>query len=738
MVGREPLRSQRLTAEISGALMRFAKAPALWALLFVCLPGARLALAGDGRSPNFEYIVEPGLITPENFVCGTRPAQEYLDAFNAAVARGEIPDPKLRTLSANPPVLGSLYRDTISGLDLWLYPDVSGLLTTDFSDGALFNLMTTAANELIAEHGDQFDFVAFWLSYGAHHQIGAAFYLGLENDCGGIGVGFYNSRPSFGLSGVNTEGYVMMWNVSDWVPGTLGNAKFTRLVLGQEFEHRWGMFLNNIVAGGDVLELQGDDVNCGRSAHWSFRTDGQGSGMEVAEWTGPGPVQKQGGTLNFNTDIGGVFSYLDLYLMGYVSPSELDDSSSEMRYMTANDDCITSYSGPIRDFSSADIVSGNGTRTPPSSTSQKHYKTGWVMLYLPSSPPTQTELDRAINIMKQHEIDWNFGVLGRGTIDNSIDEGHFATSGTLIGPGPQTIQFEANTDSLFGTSAWKWYFGDGDSSTLADPNHEYAPGAYDVELKITTPHDVRQTIKKEHVILWADTIWMEDISIPFDTGSFYWEIWATNKVPINDFTLPLTVTNVPSTLALDSMSFIGCRTDYFEYKQLVFDNRSVGQVAYRMRANNGGGSPYLAPGTGPIARVWLRTTGNTEGLETCSTSVGQLGSQTYKTITINAVSFVPPFYGATLTVQEPPCACDCHADPICDGVIDIIDVITMVNEAFRGAASQVDGDCTHVSRADVDCDCAVSVTDVVRVIDVAFRGADPAVKFCDGCAQPCP
>lgn len=722
--------------------MRFVKAPALWAMFALCVIAKTQVLADESpaasRSPHFEYIIEPGIISPENFVCGTRPAKEYLDAFNAAVARGEIPDPKSNLSSLNPPVLGSLYRDTISGVDLWKYPDVAGLLTTDFSDGALFNLMTVAANELIAQHGDQFDFVSFWLSYGAHHQIGAAFYLGLENDCGGIGTGFYNSRPSFGLSGVNTEGYVMMWNVNDWVPGTLGNAKFTRLVLGQEFEHRWGMFLNNIVAGGDVLELQGNDGNCGRSAHWSFRTDGQGSGMEVAEWTGTTSVQKQGGTLNFNTDIGGVFSYLDLYLMGYVSPQELDDSSSEMRYMTANDDCVTSYSGPITDFGSANIVSGNGTRTPPSSTSQKHYKTGWVMLYLPSSPPTQAELDRAINIMKQHEIDWNFGVLGRGTMDNSIDEGHFASSGTLIGPGPQNIQFDANTDSLFGTTAWKWYFGDGDSSTLADPVHLYAPGAYSVELKITTPHDVRQTIKKDHVILWADTIWMEPILIPYDTGKFYWEVWATNKVPINDITLPVTVSNVPSTLALDSMSFIGCRTDYFEYKQLVYDNRGVGQVAYRMRANDGGGSPYLAPGTGPIARIWLRTTANTAGGETCSTSVGQLGSQTYKTITIGAVSFAPSFIGATLTVDEQPCVCDCHADPICDGVIDIVDVITMINEAFRGAASQTDPGCTHISRADVDCDCAVSVTDVVRVIDVAFRGADPGSKFCDGCLQPCP
>ena len=725
--------------------MRVLKAAILCTVASLVGPLYGTASAGDvassapGKSPKFDYIIEPGLITSENFVCGTRPPADYREAFEAAVARGEIADPKLKSMSSgNPPVLGSLYRDIASGIDLWLYPDVNNLLTTDFSDGALFDLMTDGANELISQHGDQFDFVAFWLSYGANHQIGAAFYLGLENDCGGIGAGFYNSRPGFGLSGVNTEGYVMMWNVSNWQPGGSGIASFTRLVLGQEFEHRWGMFLNNIVVEGDVLELQGDDSACGRSAHWSFRTDGQGSGMEVAEWVGAGPVSRQGGTLNFNADNGGVFSYLDLYLMGYVSPQELDDSSSEMRYMTANTSCNSSYSGPITQFGSANIAAGNGTRTPPSSTSQKHYKTGWVMFYLPSSFPTQTKLDRAINILKQHENDWKFGTINRGTMDNSIDEGHFGSIGTLIGPGPQTVQFDANTDSLFGTTAWKWYFGDGDSSTLADPSHAYAPGAYSVELKITTPHDVRQTIKSNHVVLWADTIWMDDLTIPSDTGKFYWEIWATNKVPINDITLPITVANVPSTIALDSMSFIGCRTDYFEYKQLVFDNRGVGQVAYRMRANDGDGSALLPAGSGPIARVWLRTTANTGGGETSTVTVGQLGSQTYKTITLNAIQFVPPFNSATLTVIALPCDCACHADPVCDFGTDIVDVVTLTNEAFRGAAAIVDSECTHASRSDVDCDCAVSVLDVVRVIDVAFRGADPTVKFCDACSQPCP
>lgn len=82
--------------------------------------------------------------------------------------------------------------------------------------------------------------------------------------------------------------------------------------------------------------------------------------------------------------------------------------------------------------------------------------------------------------------------------------------------------------------------------------------------------------------------------------------------------------------------------------------------------------------------------------------------------------------------------CPCHGDPACDGFIDVLDVIAVTDQAFRGLAPVVDPMCTHVSRADVDCDCNVSVTDVVRFVNVAFRNADVGTTFCDPCVAPCP
>ncbi|MBI3871964.1 MAG: hypothetical protein HY304_02675 [candidate division Zixibacteria bacterium] len=84
-------------------------------------------------------------------------------------------------------------------------------------------------------------------------------------------------------------------------------------------------------------------------------------------------------------------------------------------------------------------------------------------------------------------------------------------------------------------------------------------------------------------------------------------------------------------------------------------------------------------------------------------------------------------------LAAPPCVCTCHADPMCDGQTDILDVVGVVNAAFRGQPAQVDAGCPK-SREDVDCNGVVDVLDVVKMVNVAFRGANAATEFCDPCA----
>ncbi|HUU46340.1 MAG TPA: LamG-like jellyroll fold domain-containing protein, partial [Acidobacteriota bacterium] len=80
------------------------------------------------------------------------------------------------------------------------------------------------------------------------------------------------------------------------------------------------------------------------------------------------------------------------------------------------------------------------------------------------------------------------------------------------------------------------------------------------------------------------------------------------------------------------------------------------------------------------------------------------------------------------------CDCDCHADPQCDSVTNVLDVVQAVNIAFRGTMPTPDPNptCPYLP-ADVDCSGFINVIDVVKFVNVAFRSGDPAVNFCDPC-----
>ena len=87
-----------------------------------------------------------------------------------------------------------------------------------------------------------------------------------------------------------------------------------------------------------------------------------------------------------------------------------------------------------------------------------------------------------------------------------------------------------------------------------------------------------------------------------------------------------------------------------------------------------------------------------------------------------------------LLQQASFCNCRCLADPTCDGVTDILDVVGTVTVAFRGGASTEMLDCQGLERTDTNCSGSTDVIDVVKVINVAFRGGNSATEFC----TPCP
>jgi len=386
----------------------------------------------------------------EHLIDGTTTREEQEAAFRAAIEAGEIPDPSTKPLPQVAPrsyfggVAGGGPKPITSG-DIFLWEDEFDILAEPtHSDGARTNMMVDATNAVLKQYGDNFDFVGFFLSFHPGQQFGAAYYQFIENDVSGIGTvsggNIFNSRPLYGIAGDHVEGFIMMWDIGDWSPSFCPDPTlqycWTQLVLGQEFEHRFGLFLNPILGN---RPLQGNNGNCGRSVHWNWKVDAQGSGMEVSEWVGSSPAIPEGLFTSFNSDIpGGVFSYPDLYLMGYVTPTEMNTGASELRYMD-NSDCSSAYFGNISTWSSADIISSNGVRSPNAFGAQKNFSTAWVMIHRPNQLPTTQQLQDAVNILNAWTNVWSNSTLGRGTMSNSL------TPTPLPGP------CEATYDVLFGT-----------------------------------------------------------------------------------------------------------------------------------------------------------------------------------------------------------------------------------------------------------------------------------------------
>jgi hypothetical protein len=210
----------------------------------------------------------------------------------------------------------------------------------------------------------------------------------------------------------------------------------------------------------------------------------------------------------------------------------------------------------------------------------------------------------------------------------------------------------------------------------------------------------------------------ENIAIP---------ITLTNTHPLRDIYLPFVI-NSGIPMSLDSIS-LGPRTAYFEQISVPYDNRPT-QVGYKLRADNGGGSPYLAPGSGVVAYLWVHATGSPG--QVFAVDSAWLGSSTRLRLVSAFDDGYPDYFHRGSVTLVSLCNCSSHGDVNNDGTIDVGDVVKVIDIAFRGEpAAPTDPSCPRATRADYNCDGMIDVIDVIRAIDFAFRGGAPICNPCN-------
>jgi PKD repeat protein len=105
--------------------------------------------------------------------------------------------------------------------------------------------------------------------------------------------------------------------------------------------------------------------------------------------------------------------------------------------------------------------------------------------------------DRGANILRVRFV---------GTADFEAD--------VTRGEYPRTVQF-TDLSTVPNPTAWTWYFGDGGTSNLQNPQHEYqAYGYYDVRLEVTSPTGLVAEQKNAYIIAINETAVEENTTRP--------------------------------------------------------------------------------------------------------------------------------------------------------------------------------------------------------------------------------
>jgi len=307
------------------------------------------------------------------------------------------------------------------------------------------------------------------------------------------------------------------------------------------------------------------------------------------------------------------------------------------------------------------------------------------------------------------------GLLGSGRVNafNAVDNIASVDFDATPRVGPAPLEVDFADLSLTAATAWTWDFGDGDSAAAQHPTHTFAPGMYDVSLRISTDVGDGLKVRTDFVAALAETLRVADVES--DAGvPVAVEVRLTNNLPVSKILLPINATHVSptATARMDSIRTTGCRTEGFGLQQNVFNNMLFGQVAMLMRAD---GAPELPPGDGPIAKIWFRINAGANSGEPVVITTDPVGDGVYELeLTSAGFTYAAESYGGSLT---PPLLI---GDFNFDGIHNVFDVVALIDVVFRSGALP-----DPPAIADTTCDGMYNVFDVIRLIDTAYRAIPP-------------
>ena len=281
---------------------------------------------------------------------------------------------------------------------------------------------------LIDVLGDNFDAIAFHSEFRVDFQEAGSSYTRHGIPIGGIGPFREYAHPcSDGRLAGNFEFPVWMKSrfVYQSAPSTeVGRFAFSSWHFAHEFGHTWSAFASFDNAGTkeSLFELFADKCRC----HW--RLDLHSPAAFPWDPDEPHPSSTMGGSVwqdngdgtwtPYLGDIGGGFSWFDLYLMGLADPSEIPDTfflpglppSPTFPYPRGR------YVAEPQALSISQVIAAEGPRDPAHPQTQTQFNAAFVYLPKPGQEPDPDLLALHARFVDNAVKRWSRTTGGRSTL----------------------------------------------------------------------------------------------------------------------------------------------------------------------------------------------------------------------------------------------------------------------------------------------------------------------------------
>ena len=282
----------------------------------------------------------------------------------------------------------------------------TGAIAEAFVDLPTVNLQNVA-REFYRTHSDDFDSLILFTNFESNLDLVGvlAFAINVQNDVLGIGnpnrgeiFPQFDHTAAYGSQG-NLKSFLTMKNLKVWeddpLENTFGPATSTLSVLAHEFGHTWIAFIDP-----PVLLTQD-------RAHWNFFLHTNGSLL------GGNDIQDNGDGSFITLAPQDLYSPLDLYLMGLLKPEDVPPTflvtephdldlppPYDQQVITA-DQLQATYSlgdvgfrGDKQEVRIEDIIAVNGQRVPSAESTQKDFRTAFILLAMDEEGPTPDQIDQ--------------------------------------------------------------------------------------------------------------------------------------------------------------------------------------------------------------------------------------------------------------------------------------------------------------------------------------------------------